>query len=113
MTGLAHISSDGKNEKSMIRTQVFSVQHKTSIPHNRIILQEFFSRLLSYSIAGILSWSCCAIRELGFSSSGCPTGGWKPSILIIEYEKTLPLEGGELDSDVSWEVSVQRRNGVL
>lgn len=63
-----------KNEKSMIRTQVFSVQYKASIPHNRIVLQEYFSRLLLYSIAGstgVLSVSSCAIRKVGLSSGGC------------------------------------------
>lgn len=29
-------------------------------------------------------------------------------IIIIEYEKTFPLGGGELDTEISSEVSVQR-----
>lgn len=82
-----------KNEKSMIRTQVFSVQYKASIPHNRIVLQEYFSRLLLYSIAGstgVLSVSCCAIRKVGLSSGGC--SWWKPSGNYNRKRENTPFE---------------------
>lgn len=73
--------------------------------------RDFFSRLPSNSVGGtgVLSLSC-AIRKLGFSSGDAPDEN--QVVLKVEYEKTLPLKDGELDSDVSSKVSVQRRNGV-